>query len=206
MTTGPTDEECANTAGGPGGMPAALRLTEGLGVRVLKQRMDAPLKDDFVALYSRAPFVGDSIFVANCRRLAILFPCLLVTFTATGSNKTTEDFNCGAVRQERLLDMSVDVGPVVSAVVPSNVDEGECWGERGPKGCASRATFDDSSLFQGEFVLVPGEMKGKPVGQECPDQGAEQGGNKLAMHVGVSWQVLALLPISPIGRKSLAGS
>ena len=31
MTTGPTDGKCANPAGGPGGMPLALRLNEGLG-------------------------------------------------------------------------------------------------------------------------------------------------------------------------------
>ena len=31
MTTGPTDGECGNPAGGPGGMPLALRLNEGLG-------------------------------------------------------------------------------------------------------------------------------------------------------------------------------
>ena len=32
MTTGPTEGKCANPAGGPGGMPLALRLSEGLGV------------------------------------------------------------------------------------------------------------------------------------------------------------------------------
>jgi hypothetical protein len=31
MTTGPTDEESTAAAGGPGGMPAALRLSEVLG-------------------------------------------------------------------------------------------------------------------------------------------------------------------------------
>ena len=31
MTTGPPDGKCANPAGGPGGMPLALRLNEGLG-------------------------------------------------------------------------------------------------------------------------------------------------------------------------------
>lgn len=31
MTTGPTDEESTNAAGGPGGMPLALRLSEVLG-------------------------------------------------------------------------------------------------------------------------------------------------------------------------------
>ena len=31
MTTGPTDEESTTAAGGPGGMPLALRLSEGLG-------------------------------------------------------------------------------------------------------------------------------------------------------------------------------
>ncbi len=32
MTTGPTDVKVTTTAGGPGGMPLALRLSEGLGV------------------------------------------------------------------------------------------------------------------------------------------------------------------------------
>jgi hypothetical protein len=32
MTTGPTEGKCANPAGGPGGMPLALRLSEGLGI------------------------------------------------------------------------------------------------------------------------------------------------------------------------------
>ena len=31
MTPGPTDGKCANPAGGPGGMPLALKLNEGLG-------------------------------------------------------------------------------------------------------------------------------------------------------------------------------
>jgi hypothetical protein len=31
MTTGPCDGECANPEDGPGGMPLALRLSEGLG-------------------------------------------------------------------------------------------------------------------------------------------------------------------------------
>ena len=31
MTPGPMDGECANPAGGPGGMPLALPLSEGLG-------------------------------------------------------------------------------------------------------------------------------------------------------------------------------
>ena len=30
MTTGPADGKCANPAGGPGGMPLALRLNEGI--------------------------------------------------------------------------------------------------------------------------------------------------------------------------------
>ena len=30
MTTGPNDGKCANPAGGPGGMPLALRSNEGL--------------------------------------------------------------------------------------------------------------------------------------------------------------------------------
>ena len=34
MTTGPPDGKCANPAGGPGGMPLALRLNEGLGSTV----------------------------------------------------------------------------------------------------------------------------------------------------------------------------
>ena len=34
MTPGPTDGKCANPAGGPGGMPLALKLNEGLGVLV----------------------------------------------------------------------------------------------------------------------------------------------------------------------------
>ena len=42
MTTGPTDEESTTAAGGPGGMPLALRLSEGLGpnattLRVLRE-------------------------------------------------------------------------------------------------------------------------------------------------------------------------
>ena len=32
MTTGPTEGKCANPAGGPGGMPLALKFNEGLGV------------------------------------------------------------------------------------------------------------------------------------------------------------------------------
>ena len=32
MTTGPTDVKVTTTAGGPGGIPLALRLNEGLGV------------------------------------------------------------------------------------------------------------------------------------------------------------------------------
>ena len=32
MTTGQNDGKCANPAGGPGGMPLALRLSEGLGI------------------------------------------------------------------------------------------------------------------------------------------------------------------------------
>jgi hypothetical protein len=32
MTTGPNDGKCGTPAGGPGGMPAALRLNEGLGI------------------------------------------------------------------------------------------------------------------------------------------------------------------------------
>ena len=32
MTTGPTDVKVTTTAGGPGGMPLALRLNEGLGI------------------------------------------------------------------------------------------------------------------------------------------------------------------------------
>ena len=32
MTTGPTDAKVTTAAGGPGGMPAALRLSEGLGL------------------------------------------------------------------------------------------------------------------------------------------------------------------------------
>ena len=35
MTPGPTDGKCANPAGGPGGMPLALRLNEGLGITAL---------------------------------------------------------------------------------------------------------------------------------------------------------------------------
>ena len=35
MTTGPTDEESTTAAGGPGGMPLALRLSEGLGLRAM---------------------------------------------------------------------------------------------------------------------------------------------------------------------------
>ena len=32
MTPGPLDGKCANPAGGPGGMPLALPLSEGLGL------------------------------------------------------------------------------------------------------------------------------------------------------------------------------
>ena len=32
MTTGPTDGKVTTPAGGPGGMPLALRLSEGLGI------------------------------------------------------------------------------------------------------------------------------------------------------------------------------
>lgn len=32
MTPGPTEGKCANPAGGPGGMPLALPLSEGLGI------------------------------------------------------------------------------------------------------------------------------------------------------------------------------
>ena len=39
MTTGPTDEESTTAAGGPGGMPLALRLSEGLGPSETEKRM-----------------------------------------------------------------------------------------------------------------------------------------------------------------------
>jgi hypothetical protein len=38
MTLGPTAGKCANPAGGPGGMPLALRLSEGLGLTVFASR------------------------------------------------------------------------------------------------------------------------------------------------------------------------
>ena len=41
MTTGPTDEESTTAAGGPGGMPLALRLSEGLGPNAAAARMYA---------------------------------------------------------------------------------------------------------------------------------------------------------------------
>ena len=34
MTTGPTDGTSTEAAGGPGGMPLSLRLSEGLGLAV----------------------------------------------------------------------------------------------------------------------------------------------------------------------------
>lgn len=39
MTTGPNDGKCTNPAGGPGGMPAALRLSEGLGIALRRRRL-----------------------------------------------------------------------------------------------------------------------------------------------------------------------
>ena len=40
MTTGPTDGKVPTPAGGPGGLPLALRLSEGLGLaRVRPERM-----------------------------------------------------------------------------------------------------------------------------------------------------------------------
>jgi len=194
MTTGPTEGKCANPAGGPGGMPAALRLSEGLGIRVLKQRMDMLLKNCFVPIDTSTPFVRASVFVANCRRLAICFPCLLIPIAAVGGDKSTEDFNGSAVRQEGMLDMCVNVGPVMGSVVSRDVDECERWGERGPKGCAGSPTFCDSRLFQGKFMLLSDQVQSKPVGYECPKQSAEGGSKQLIGHGGyVSWDVLFFL-------------
>ena len=39
MTLGPTDGKCGNPAGGPSGMPLALRLSEGLGPLVERLRL-----------------------------------------------------------------------------------------------------------------------------------------------------------------------
>ena len=39
MTPGPPDGKCANPVGGPGGMPLALRLNEGLGVAASRPRI-----------------------------------------------------------------------------------------------------------------------------------------------------------------------
>jgi hypothetical protein len=41
MTTGPNDGKCGTPAGGPGGMPAALRLNEGLGHALGPEREEA---------------------------------------------------------------------------------------------------------------------------------------------------------------------
>jgi hypothetical protein len=39
MTTGPEEGKCAYPDEGPGGMPLALRLSEGLGVGVLSRML-----------------------------------------------------------------------------------------------------------------------------------------------------------------------
>jgi len=44
MTPGPTDGKCGNPAGGPGGMPLALRLNEGLGRTVCCERIRQPTR------------------------------------------------------------------------------------------------------------------------------------------------------------------
>ena len=40
MTTGPTEGKCANPAGGPDGMPLALKFNEGLGVSARMVRVE----------------------------------------------------------------------------------------------------------------------------------------------------------------------
>ena len=40
MTTGPTDGKVTTAAGGPGGMPLALRLSEGLGFNWVAERAE----------------------------------------------------------------------------------------------------------------------------------------------------------------------
>jgi len=53
MTTGPTDEESTTAAGGPGGMPLALRLSEGLGALVA--RLTACAEDPMWADHAEVP-------------------------------------------------------------------------------------------------------------------------------------------------------
>jgi hypothetical protein len=56
MTTGTTDEESTTAAGGPGGVPLALRLSEGLGVLM-------PQRDEYAtrALLERAAFAAELV-------------------------------------------------------------------------------------------------------------------------------------------------
>jgi hypothetical protein len=195
MTQSPRNRKCKPALlRGLCGMPLALSLSEGLGIRVLKQRIDVLFKKHLVPFYACAPFFGYSVFVANCRCLAICFPCLLIPVSSVAGDKAAEDFNGSAVRQEGLLDMSVNVWPVVGSVVSRNVDECKGWGESGPKGCAGSPTFCDSQLFQGKFMLLPDQMQGKPVGDERPKQSAEGSGKQLIGHGGyISWAVLLFL-------------
>jgi len=61
MTTGPTEEQCANTDGGLGGMPAALRLSEWLGHDATKGAAPLWFDDGGRAWWGADELTGDHI-------------------------------------------------------------------------------------------------------------------------------------------------
>lgn len=63
MTTGPTDGRCANTAGGPGGMPWRLRLSDKLGNKFALHQVGSATLQKLPRLI--APVLADKFEVAH---------------------------------------------------------------------------------------------------------------------------------------------
>ena len=148
---------------GLAGMPLALRLSEKLGVRVLKQRVKSGFQENLVRIDLRAPLFGNSILVSHGRKLSIAFPCVLVCGLSFGSDKAAEHFNGGAMRQESAFDVGVDVRPVVRSVVAYDIYEGQSWRE-----CCTKSG-------SGNVIQFPGfKLSGQPISNEPTDQRAKR--------------------------------
>ena len=147
---------------GLAGMPLALRLSDELGIGVCKQSVKPGLQENLVPIDIRAPFFGNSISVSHGRKFSIVFPCVLVCGLSFGADKAAEHFNGGAMRQEGVFDVGVDVRSVVRTVVACNIYEGQSWRE-----CCTESS-------SGNVVKFPGfELSGQPISNEAADQGAK---------------------------------
>ena len=152
------------------------------------------LKKNLVSVDVDVPLFADSVVMTHCRMFAVLFPCLLIPVAAFGGNEATEHFNSSPMKQERALDVGINVGPVVGSMMTSNVDEGQRRREGSAERCAGCATFFDVSEFKCESVLLSDQVQSESVGHESTKQGTERSRKQFIGHGGyVSWSVLFFL-------------